>query len=86
MKTRIAEINGNGNNTKTLLKRIREKANAPRDAISQDIFDVPPLEMLSDVLTKTAVDGRPHINPDQMFARAFQRTSLFLLNGTLVFF
>lgn len=86
MNTSIAEINGKGKSTKTLLKSIRENANAPSEAISHDIFDVPPLAILSDVLTKTAVEGRPHINPDQILARAFQRTSLFLLNGTLVFF
>jgi len=41
-------------------------------------------EMFKEVLTKTAVTGIHHISHDQMFANAFQSTSLSLENGFLV--
>lgn len=71
-------MSAKGNKTKRLLKRSREKSKAPIEAINQDILDVAQLDILSDVLTNTAVAGNHHISPDPILARAFHKTSLFL--------
>ena len=75
-----------GNKVKHPLKRSKEITSTLIAAIPCDRFDVAPLFIFKDVLTNTAVAGIPPISPEPIFARAFPKISLSLLNHTLLVF
>ena len=82
----IAAIILIGKSVNHLLNKSSEITRTLIAAIPCDRFDVAQLLMLSAVLTSTAVAGNPPISPDPMFAIAFPRISLSLLNQTFVIF
>ena len=75
-----------GNKVNRLLNTIRQIISTDIAAIHCDRFDVAPLFILREVLTKTPVTGSPPIIHDQIFASAFPKISLSFEKFSLVIF